>query len=286
MHLFLVRHGETEHNILGLLAGVTDSRLTNHGLLQAQRLGIHLATTRKLRLTHIFASDLQRAWLTAGQLREGQHRQFKDDATQLPEVVKLDLLREQDFGSLEMTAWASREAFNSHDARSDPEFRHKETTESMVTRADQFVADFLAPLWALGDEDQCVAVVSHGLFLFTLWKVLVNQFDVRRIQLSPEVEPVMGGRSADYMIPWSNTAFLEVEINAATEEPEMPSTIPDEVAPSLPLTLRIVTVNGQHHLQNLKRTRGGVGSAAYDTRQKQIDGFFKRPEPDDDAVPN
>jgi broad specificity phosphatase PhoE len=284
MHLFLIRHGETEHNVAGLLAGVTDSRLTNHGVLQAQRLGKHLATTRQLRFTHIYASDLQRAWMTADELRKGQRVCF-GDAVYLPGTVKLDLLREQDFGSLEMTSWASKQAF---DARTDPGFKPKETAEAMKTRADQFIDDFLGPLWALADDpqSQCVAVVSHGLFLAMLWRRLIGRFEPSTIQLGPEVGPVSIDRPLEYIAVWTNTGFLELEVISIASAPNASTVFiehsvlraPEGRPPLSTLAMRVVTVNGRDHLLNLQRTRGGVGSAAHDTRQKQIDGFFKRPQ--------
>jgi hypothetical protein len=45
-------------------------------------------------------------------------------------------------------------------------------------------------------------------------------------------------------------------------------------------TTSIETVNGRDHLQNLKRTRGGVGSARHDSSQKNIDSFFKKRKDD------
>lgn len=42
------------------------------------------------------------------------------------------------------------------------------------------------------------------------------------------------------------------------------------------VTTTILTINGRDHLKGLKRTRGGVGSARYDTTQQSIETFFKR----------
>ena len=231
--------------------------------------------------------------MTAEELRTGQRTCLEDGAL-LPEVVRLELLREQDFGSLEMTAWASKQAFDAPNLRADPNFRHKETAEAMRTRADQFIDDFLAPLWAVADDsqDQCVAVVSHGLFLACLWKALINRFDARTVQLGPEVGQASPDRPLDYMVMWANTGYLEADIKVKPTESMAASMLLDQSSIRLPenstplsaLTLKVITINGKDHLLNLKRTRGGVGSAAYDTRQKQIDGFFKRPKPYDGAA--
>jgi broad specificity phosphatase PhoE len=282
MHLFLIRHGETEHNVAGLLAGVTDSRLTNHGLLQTKRLGQYLTATRKLRFTHLFASDLQRAWMTADEIRKAQEAHSRQELR--PAIVKLDLLREQDFGSLELVSWASKRASDAVDP-TKPGFKDKETTDSMFKRANQFIDDYLAPLWALDDADDiCVAIVSHGLFLSTLWRSLLLRFETANTHLGPEVGPVSPSRPLEYIGAWSNTGYLEVDVKpaaslsaASLRQPAatgMPGTFPSH-------SIRVLAINGRDHLLNLQRTRGGVGSAAHDARQKPIDGFFKRPSTED-----
>ena len=38
----------------------------------------------------------------------------------------------------------------------------------------------------------------------------------------------------------------------------------------------VLTIDGKQHLQGFKRTRGGIGRAQYDEKQKTMDSFFKR----------
>src|SRR4051794_16611017 len=129
MRLLLIRHGETEHNVAGLLAGVTDSRLTNHGVIQAQRLGVHLIQKRQLRFTQVFASDSQRASRTAKAICEVQSSQFEGE--QLAPIC-LVLLREQDFGSFELLPWNRSEESRASDPKpEDPNFKPRETAEAM-----------------------------------------------------------------------------------------------------------------------------------------------------------
>ena len=54
--------------------------------------------------------------------------------------------------------------------------------------------------------------------------------------------------------------------------------VPTTAAPSLLYgwTTIIKVINGRGHLQGLKRTGGGVGSARHDDGQKSIETFFKR----------
>lgn len=297
MRLFLIRHGETEHNVSGLLAGISDSRLTNHGVLQCQRLGKYLTAHRTLLFTHIYASDLQRAYMTAEELQRHQIAQWSQQH-RVPEVVRLDLLREQDFGSLELVPWASKRVQQGLDPRipdsTDPNFRPKETPESMTFRAEAFLDNFILPMLATSTDDlhaptnplsgDCVAVVSHGLFLSALWQSLLHQFTAGSVSLGPNIE--VGGyvRPLEYLPSWGNTAFLELTI-------QRPATVSPAKTPSpgsalnesgSPLSLRghsmtVHVINGRDHLVDLKRARGGLGSAPHDARQQSLHGFFKRP---------
>ena len=294
MHLFLVRHGETEHNVAGLLAGVSDSRLTNHGVLQTQRLGSHLVNHRNLHFSHIYASDLQRAFMTAEEIRKAQ-ASILTECTANPDVVKLQLLREQDFGSLELVPWASRRAQVAFTPESssmeDLDFRPQETAEAMAHRAECFLSDHILPLLAAtpaeisaGVQD-CVAVVSHGLFLSVLWRSLLSKFDVDRVRINSKTEITTNGRPLAYLPNWSNTGFLELRIGSPSDIVPNPISALESSSPeadgSRPLAsqlLTILAINSKDHLLNLKRTRGGVGSAPFDARQKSLEGFFKRPK--------
>ena len=285
MHILLIRHGETEHNVNGLLAGVTDSKLTNHGVLQAKRLARFLATDRQLQLTRIFASDLQRAWMTADEVRKAQSDQHGVNSP-VAEVVKLALLQEQDFGSYELAPWASKSANDNLTTRipsiTDPNFKPKETAEAMRARADSFLDDYIVPLLALqSDEDEKVAIVSHGLFLSTFWRALLGRFKPEDIKIRPDIEGFAPGRPLEYIGAWSNTGYLELSVDNVILENigtrERPNPIVERGSAMPGFTLKLLAVNRRDHLENLKRTRG-VGSATYDSRQKQIDGFFKRPK--------
>lgn len=279
----------------GVLAGVSDSRLTNHGVLQTQRLGQYLTTHRNLSFTRIYASDLQRAFMTAEEIQKNQLAHRNGDHL-VPSVVKLDLLREQDFGSLELVRWAGQQTHDVFGRRvpssDDPAFRPGESTEAMTARAETFLADFILPLFATQDPppdsaSECVAVVSHGLFLSILWQTLLTKLEVDNVSLGPDIESFGYSRPLAYLPSWSNTAFLELTIHrpeASVPTAELArelDTKPMEVP--LPLSGHSMTVhaiNGKDHLVDLKRARGGLGSSAYDSRQKSLDGFFKRPRGD------
>ncbi len=283
MRLLLIRHGETEHNVAGLLAGTSDSRLTNHGLIQGQRLGNHLIKKRQLRFTQVFASDLQRAFRTAREICEAQTVHDKD--SQLAPIA-LTLLREQDFGSFELLPWnRSEDARQKDPSPHDPGFRPKETAEALKRRADTFLDDYLLPLFALDEEAELtVAVVSHGLFLAALWKDILFRFKPSSVSLGPEVLPPSQRGHLECLPAWSNTGFLELKIQQLPEPgANQQSTSTDFDPAGVPVaklnaTMRICAVNSKEHLINLKRTRGGVGSSATDDKQKRLENFFKKPK--------
>lgn len=92
MYLYLVRHGQSEGNVLRTFHGQTDYPLTEEGRRQAQQVAEKL---RDAGFTRCVASDLQRAWDTALACLEGRDI--------LPE--KAPDLREQFMGEMEGLSW-------------------------------------------------------------------------------------------------------------------------------------------------------------------------------------
>jgi broad specificity phosphatase PhoE len=86
--LFLVRHGETVHNVSGITQGWSDSALSDRGNEQVRRLAARVA---RLKPDAIFSSPLARAMSTARPIAE---------STGL-EIVALDDLREMNYGRWE-----------------------------------------------------------------------------------------------------------------------------------------------------------------------------------------
>ena len=57
---YLIRHGETEYNVQGIMQGWTDSPLTQNGVEPAKQLGIGLAD---ISFVAAYTSDSGRAWI-------------------------------------------------------------------------------------------------------------------------------------------------------------------------------------------------------------------------------
>ncbi|KAI0484073.1 phosphoglycerate mutase-like protein [Xylariaceae sp. FL0804] len=275
MHLLLIRHGESVDNVAGLYAGTRDSPLTAHGVLQAKRLGAHIAMRRTDigPVKQIFTSNLQRAYQTAEAVAAAQQPAPSDDASAsepFPRPIQLPELREKDFGLSEGKKFGTKEQ-SSDDG--------SETHESMRTRINRFLDDHLCPILDLYAVDKVtVVIVAHGIILNVLWKALLARYPVT---LSNQVA------SAEFSVAWSNTGVLQARLgrndSVMTQQPAIPE-LPRVLSPNglegqcsstkpgLFLTLELA--NNVDHLQGLKKTRGGIGSAKFDSRQRTMDSFF------------
>lgn len=243
MRLFLIRHGETVDNVANVYAGTRDSALTNHGVLQARHLALHLAKHCPAD-THIFSSTLQRAVKTAEMLRD-THSGWV--------VRQLAQLCEKDFGSSEGAKFGARREYPD-DA---------ESAESMGNRVDEFLEDHILPLSQFSTGG--VVVVAHGIILSVLFRKLCERLSPSALTVSPEAQrstnPFPHG---DILVlpSWSNTGYLEAVLS------------PSESVAWSTLKLHIVRVNCVDHLQGLRKTSGGIGSARFDEKQRTVDSFF------------
>ncbi|KAF3810856.1 hypothetical protein GCG54_00003033 [Colletotrichum gloeosporioides] len=265
IHLYLVRHGESVDNVANLYAGSRDASLTSHGVLQARRLGTHLAArTASAPVSHIFASNLQRAYRTAEAVRDAlsppnatEGEASSSTMGRRVEVVQLHELREKHFGSGEGQKVGARAAGDRHVGA--------ETSEAMFTRAKRFVDEYLDPIFACVDEAEegveSVVVVAHGIMLGVLVRALRSAKNFGTIVASPEDQ---------LPLAWSNTGYVELVVKPAAPPSKEPATTPTWHG----LSIKTVAVNSTEHLQGLKKTRGGIGSAKFDEKQKTLNAFF------------
>ncbi|KAI9747813.1 MAG: hypothetical protein M1815_003884 [Lichina confinis] len=202
-------HDQTVDNVA---AGLTDSALTCHGVLQTERLGAHFVA-RGIEFTKIFSSDLQRAYKTAEAIRSAQPAGGADGSVAV-ETTQLPLLREKDFGPLEGVAispQSSRRTVTAGDAQPP---RDAETKEAMAARADEFLDNHLLPLLEAqcGDDADVMAVVSHGIFLGVLWRALMHRFPPSNVSLAAGVGPNWKTVPLEHLGGWSNTGYLELDL--------------------------------------------------------------------------
>jgi broad specificity phosphatase PhoE len=212
-------------------AGITDSALTTHGVLQAERLGAHLASTG-LKTARIYSSDLQRAFKTADAIRTAQG--FRETVIQLP------ILREQDFGFYEGKRFYERpkdsrkSGKDAHLAahRDEPGFVDVESKDSMTRRATDFVNQHLVELMETLEGDLAVVVVAHGIILNHLWRAVLRRFRSSKISVAPGVAG--NDRGLEYLGGWSNTGLLDLEVKAGAAVTPTEVTKPPILVPPVP----------------------------------------------------
>ncbi|MCJ1338641.1 hypothetical protein MMC09_003930 [Bachmanniomyces sp. S44760] len=232
-----------------------------------------------------------------------------DTCEKFPEVTQLRLLREQDFGYYEGKHFYTRPrdmnktGKDSHRTQyiDEPGFKDVESKESMTTRMDSFLDEYLIPrLHGSTANKPNIAIVSHGIILSVLWRCLLKRFPAQSVALAPGLTIRGTGETTplQYLGGWSNTGYLELvlyqEVTCQTPTSE-PGSAPASAAVSFDRTedpanitakpksfaisgwrMFIRTVNGKNHLRGLKRTGGGVGSSKHDEGQRKIESFFKK----------
>ncbi|KAK7948143.1 uncharacterized protein PG986_009029 [Apiospora aurea] len=259
-------------------AGSRDAPLTNHGVLQAKRLGDHLVSRAPEigRITHIFTSNLQRAYKTAEAVANAQARSSDDAELVIADVTQLTELREKDFGSSEGKRFGSK----ANDAAVRAAESDAETREAMMVRVNRFVDVHLLPVFEAGaTKDVTVLIVAHGIILNSLLRALATRFP-SAINEAP----------GDSHAAWGNTGVLQARVQAVKSRTSTGKTLAEtttegsrnflgspESRPSASTTKFTVSVqftNNVDHLNGLKKTRGGIGSAQFDSRQRTMDTFF------------
>ncbi|KAI1801458.1 phosphoglycerate mutase-like protein [Daldinia bambusicola] len=282
MRVLLIRHGESVDNVAGLYAGSRDSPLTNHGVLQINRLGAHLAKScdPHVPIKHIFTSNLRRAYKTAdaiskaladtrGSLSDGASNTCTSlKVTQLPE------LREKDYGSSEGKKYRNPNGLVETDS---------ETNDSMRIRVDRFLDFHLAPIVDKHVSDNItVAIVAHGIILGVVLKALLKRFP------KPADTSMRSGNhdKQSEFAAWSNTGVLQakLEITSCVSKSDYTSAAVSSVNTVTPgndsdlrkqtICLTVEFTNNVDHLVGLKKTRGGIGSTQFDSRQRTMDSFF------------
>ena len=160
-----LRHGETAWNVGTRIQGQLDIGLNAQGLWQAQRAAQALADDP---LDAIYSSDLERAWVTASTLAQGQAR--------IPPLRPHRGLRERHFGSLQGLTWQEIETLHPEHASRwrgrDPEWSPP-GGESLLQLRER-VARTVAEL-AAAHMGQHIALVAHGGVLDVLYRLATGQ---------------------------------------------------------------------------------------------------------------
>lgn len=160
--VYVIRHGETEWNLQGRFQGHSDSRLTERGILQANRLGQHLADRS---ISAIYSSDLGRAMATADIV--GRSIGCPTQA--------VDSLRERRLGCLEgLTSDEAKAQFPEdlacyESGSPDGYMNGGESFRSLYGRTESFFVSITHK-----HRGESVAVVTHGGNLNAVFRLVVG----------------------------------------------------------------------------------------------------------------
>lgn len=137
-HLYVLRHGESEMNARGLLAGSTETPLTKRGRLQAREAG---EEAKVLHIDYIISSPQSRAHHTAEEI--AYIIGYPVDKIELN-----DLLVERDFGSLEGSRYSPQRS-----AEGTPGAETHDELQKRLTLAWEYIQTIPA---------DNILVVTHG----------------------------------------------------------------------------------------------------------------------------
>lgn len=144
-HICLIRHGETDWNVLGKLQGRTDTVLNDRGIMQAQQCTKHL---KEMNWDVIITSPLLRAKQTAMILNE---------EIKVP-LLEMEAFMERSFGDVEgMTAQKRMSAFP------DRIYPNQEDTHSLNHRVMNGIEEINQ---RYGQSK--VILVAHGAVISTI----------------------------------------------------------------------------------------------------------------------
>ncbi|KGO68237.1 Histidine phosphatase superfamily, clade-1 [Penicillium italicum] len=209
----------------------------------------------------VFSSDLSRARITA----EGVCRAQVSLSGEAPlQPILTRNLREKDYGSMEGRFWKTPPPISR-----PRDWVMPESKASMRKRAEIFFDEHLLPLLMRDPHgQQNVAVVAHGIILQEIWTYFTDIFSPPDTKVTPGV--CNTDMTTLHRKPvWSNTGYMTILITPnATEMTMLPTAMPG-------FAFFVLSIDEKKHLANLHRTRGGVGTAAHDTKQRKIDQFFR-----------
>ncbi|MCK4968049.1 MAG: histidine phosphatase family protein [Candidatus Aenigmarchaeota archaeon] len=143
--IYVVRHGQTEYNVLGRMQGQIDTPLTDEGYKNAFLVADRLS---KIKFDHIYSSDLGRAFITAHVIAEKLNLENR--------IVREKKLREQNFGEFN---GKPRDELKNTKFFGNPNHTPKdgENFENMQKR----IVKFILSLEHL-HKDKTALVVTHG----------------------------------------------------------------------------------------------------------------------------
>ncbi len=159
MKIIIVRHGETEANILRICQGQTHGKLNDEGISQAKKVAERLKNEK---FDAIYSSDLRRALDTTKEIAKFHpHLSINTDKR----------LRERYFGSFQGQIFPEKmDEFTPSD--------EIETPEAIALRLSDFLTDIYTQ-----HPDDTLLIVSHGFTIRTFFTIFYRISPERVIEI-------------------------------------------------------------------------------------------------------
>ncbi|MGM9834778.1 MAG: histidine phosphatase family protein [Bacilli bacterium] len=144
--IYMVRHGKTDWNELGIIQGLTDTDLNQNGINEIKELSKELPIDE---IDVVLCSPLKRARQTAELLVQGKK-----------EIIIDELLTERCFGDLEGTKFILEDFAHYQDYKLNDDSKNVESIKDCMKRAEKFLEKIKQNY-----PDKTILVVSHGGFI-------------------------------------------------------------------------------------------------------------------------
>lgn len=97
--------------------------------------------------------------------------------------------------------------------KDDADFVEVESKGSMVSRVDSFLDSHLMPIIESSPSRSAnIAIVSHGILLSNFWRRLLQRLPPKSVTIHPEVLSSHGHLDLEHLGGWSNTGYLELDV--------------------------------------------------------------------------
>jgi probable phosphoglycerate mutase len=153
MKLYVVRHGETTKNQLGLVQGNTESDLSEKGIADAKKLS---ELVGELPIDYVISSPLRRAKDTARLITNDKY-----------EIIIDERLRERDFGLSEGKPVDEELTVKYWDFNLNTDINNVEPLRDLLARVSEFIEEL-----RFEHNDDCVLVVAHSAILRAIHYVI------------------------------------------------------------------------------------------------------------------
>lgn len=142
----------------------------------------------------------------------------------------------------------------------------------MAARANSFLDIHLLPILRAetANNEDVIAIVSHGILLATLWRCLLRRFLPRTVTIAPGSEISSNGTVLEYLGGWSNTGYLELLINRAKlPQSEGIKSETREIESTKPATITSAASPAAMQGIEVKTLKTGSSLVASDTEEDQ-----------------